>query len=350
MASMLRAAKILIFYGCRATGLFALSRRITRNSLKILCYHGFEMAGESKFRSKLFMSAGLFEQRMATLKRLGYNVVPLSNAVRNLYSAAGVENSVVITIDDGFYSFHRLALPVLKKYNFASTVYVTTYYVEHESPIFRLVVQYMFWKSSIKKVVLVIPGLNQIELDMMDEKSQYDATWSIINYGEKLTSESARRSICTALGESLDISFTEIENSHMMELMRPWQIQELSSTGVSVQLHTHRHRFPDDDDESASRELGDNIRVLNQLAAGDKVHFCYPSGVWSPEHWKILSDFGIESATTCHSGINTRQTPKYALSRFLDGEDVHPLEFEAGLSGFRDLLKAMVDRLLNRSA
>lgn len=342
---MIRFAKILIFYMCRALGLFALSRLITRHSLKILCYHGFETADESKFRSKLFMSANLFEKRMSTLKRLGYRVITLTEGVNNLYSGTCVENSVVITVDDGFYSFYSLALPILKKYDFTSTIYVTSYYVEHESPIFRLVVQYMFWKTALARIDLTIYGIDRIELDLSNEKSKQEAAWAIINHGEKLSGEDVRRRICISLGESLGISFSEIERSHMMELMRPWQIRELSEQGVSVQLHTHRHRFPDDNDEVARRELAENGAALDALDSGEKIHFCYPSGVWSTNHWKILSDFGIESATTCHSGINTRKTPKYALSRFLDGEDVHQLEFEAALSGFKDLVSNMVNRI-----
>lgn len=340
----------MILYGCRAVGMFALARWMTRKNLKILCYHGFEIVDESKFRPKLFMSAGVFEQRMAMLKRAGYHIVPLSDAVRNLYAGEALEDAVVITVDDGYDGFYNLALPILQKYHFVSTSYITTYYVEHEHPIFRLVVQYMFWKTSRPHVVLTFPGLDRMDVELTNSQRSVAAQWQIIHYGEKLASEADRVNVCQLLGEALGISYAEIVRSRMMQLMRPWQIQSLSAKGVSVQLHTHRHGFPDDNEAAARRELDENITMLNALDAGEKTHFCYPSGEWSPKHWKVLSEFAIESATTCASGLNTRDTPKYALSRILDSEDIHPIEFEAALCGFKDLVSPWVGRLLRRAA
>ena len=63
-------------------------------------------------------------------------------------------NEIVITIDDGFYSVYALAVPILQKMGFTATIYVTTYYVTHKNPIFRLVIQYIFWKTSLKKLLL----------------------------------------------------------------------------------------------------------------------------------------------------------------------------------------------------
>ena len=37
-------------------------------------------------------------------------------------------------------------IPLLKKYDFPVTVYQTTYYTDHETPIFNLTCSYMLWK------------------------------------------------------------------------------------------------------------------------------------------------------------------------------------------------------------
>ena len=42
----------------------------------------------------------------------------------------------------------------------------------------------------------------------------------------------------------------------------------------------------------------------------------------------------IATAVTCDYGLNDAATDKYALMRFLDGENVSLLEFEAAVSGF----------------
>jgi len=54
----------------------------------------------------------------------------------------------------------------------------------------------------------------------------------------------------------------------------------------------------------------------------------------------------IDSATTCIPGLieSTQGNRKYYLPRFLDGENVHMLEFEAEMSGFSYVLRRAVGR------
>jgi hypothetical protein len=106
-------------------------------------------------------------------------------------------------------------------------------------------------------------------------------------------------------------------------------------------LHTHRHRFPTDETQ-AKRELEDNRAVLQPLVCGKPlIHFCYPSGRWSEQHFALLSDAGIASATTCDAGLNYPTTHHLALRRFLDNEYVSQIEFEAEMCGFLDILRRL---------
>lgn len=61
--------------------------------------------------------------------------------------------------------------------------------------------------------------------------------------------------------------------------------------------------------------------------------------------WEWVQDLHIKSSTTCVAGLNTAKTPQHALRRFLDGDDVHELEFEAALCGLSDLFRAAVSVL-----
>lgn len=45
-----RAAKLSALRTMKALGLFALSRRLTKHKLRILCYHGISVADEHLFR------------------------------------------------------------------------------------------------------------------------------------------------------------------------------------------------------------------------------------------------------------------------------------------------------------
>ena len=335
----MRAIKLFVLWMCRSLGLFRLAGWLTRRHLKILCYHGFELADETRFRPKLFMSGARFEQRLRVLGASGMRVLRLDDAVKRLYTGTLPDHAVVVTVDDGFHSVASIAAPRLKAHGFPATVYVTTYYVDNSNPIYRLVVQYMFWKT--RRTVVELPILPMPEVAKVDltEHSQAErAMWSWIRHGEE-RSEAERVELCRRLGELLDVGYDDIVKSRAMQLMSPAEIASLEQAGLDVQLHTHRHRFPNDDRQDAEREIDDNRRSLGRWLAGERLHFCYPSGLFDSRQFEWLDAVGIESSTTCLPGLNSAATPRHALRRFLDGENIHQLEFEAALSGFTDLLR-----------
>src|SRR5438067_1858868 len=49
-------------------GLFHVARYITRDGLRIICYHGFAVAEEHKFRGRLFIRKELFLRRIEYLR------------------------------------------------------------------------------------------------------------------------------------------------------------------------------------------------------------------------------------------------------------------------------------------
>jgi hypothetical protein len=105
-------------------------------------------------------------------------------------------------------------------------------------------------------------------------------------------------------------------------------------------LHTHRHQFPTDLN-IAKKEIDENRRFLEAIAPFQLDQFCYPSGFYDPSQWSLLTTLGVKSSTTCIPGNNSELTPRHGLRRFLDGSNVHQLEFEAEISGFSDLLRQL---------
>lgn len=334
--------KIIFLFLCKALGLFSLARWATRGRLKILCYHGFELQDETRFRPQLFITLAQFEQRLATIRRYGCTVLPLDEAVDKLYARALPRHALVITVDDGFYAFHRLAVPALQAYGYPATAYVTSYYVQKAQPIFRLAVQYMFWKTRKKKLAIApVPWSALRELDLSDAAQTHRFCWDCIAYGERAGDEGLRRALCEDLGAWLETPYAAIADSRILSLMGPQEIQSLAACGIDVQLHTHRHVFPGADRAAAEREIADNRAALRPWLAAEARHFCYPSGQWNARQWEWLDAMQIKSSTTCLPGLNTPQTPRHALRRFLDGQNIHALEFEAALCGFSDLLRGL---------
>ena len=140
--------KVLFFHLSRACGLFHLSRFLMRRRLLILCFHGIALDDEANFRPMLFMRESQFRRRLETIRQHGFPVLPLPAALDALEDGSLPHNALSITIDDGFYNALSKAAPMLSEYGMPATLYLTSYYVEKGAPIFRLVVQYMLWKTA----------------------------------------------------------------------------------------------------------------------------------------------------------------------------------------------------------
>src|SRR5579883_3219271 len=133
----------------RSAGLFriAAGSKMRRERLLILCYHGISLRDEERWEELLYISPRLFRQRLETLRRFGARVLELGEALRRLRERSLPPRSVVLTFDDGFYDFHRNALPLLEEFGYPCTLYLTTHYCRYRFPIFNLVVPYVLWKS-----------------------------------------------------------------------------------------------------------------------------------------------------------------------------------------------------------
>lgn len=334
---MKRLIKTFILRCGKITGLFILSRFVMRRRLLILCFHGFELEDESRFRPKLFMRAEVFRSRLETIKKRGFQVLPLSEAVERLDNGTLPNNSVVITIDDGFASTLAKAAPLLKQFQMPATLYQTTYYVDKPA-IFRLVVQYMFWKTTVETLDATgQPWGSSGVVSIVNASPRDKACWTIIDYGENECDERERQEICQRLGDKLGVDYGQILRSRILSLLTSEEIEALPASGIDVQLHTHRHRLPNDETD-ARQEIEDNRQFLSQVVQGPLVHFCYPSGIWDPSQFPWLEAEGVVSATSCQDGFNTAATNKLALRRFLDEDDLSTIEFEGSLCGFHELL------------
>lgn len=334
--------KILFFYICKAIGLFHLSRFLMRRRLLILCFHGIALADEHAFRPMLFMRESVFRNRLETIRKNGFPVVSLSEGLSRLSAGQLPPNPITITIDDGFYNALSRAAPILQSYSLPATLYLTTYYVEKGTPIFRLVVQYMFWKTTVEHLEPLDQPWGPDQAIVLNDPGQRDTiTWKIIGYGESKCDEPGRQAICQTLGAVLAVDYEELVASRILGLVAEEELLTLERMGIDIQLHTHRHRLPPEDEAACRREIQDNREFIQNALGETKTHLCYPSGVWDKGQWPCLEAEGVESATTCEPGLNTASTPRMGLHRVLDQDNLSRIEFEAELFGFCELLRIL---------
>jgi peptidoglycan/xylan/chitin deacetylase (PgdA/CDA1 family) len=338
-ALTLLALKRAFYRACKLLGLFVLARRLTRRSLRIITYHGFAIADEYLFSPRTFIRPETFEARMEFLARKKFPVLDLGEALDRLERGDLPPCAVVITIDDGFYGTYAVAFPVLARRAFPATVYVTTYYVRKENPVFGLAVQYLLWKT--QKRALDAHGLDFLgasPVPITNEAEKGAALQRIIGHGETECDGNGRMRLAEMIGERTAVDFARVRETRIFSLVNETEIREMASRGIDIQMHTHRHVFPPDK-ARALGEIRDNRAALEPLVSRPLVHFCYPKGKWSEEQLPWLAGAGVRSAVTCDRGLNDRGTPLLALRRFGDDESLSRIEFEAELSGFAEMVR-----------
>ena len=302
-------------------GMFALAKRASGRRLRILCYHGLWTTPGYRYGDRLFMSPELFERRMTRLKRSGYPVLGLGEAVDALDEDRLPDHAVVVTIDDGWASTFTHMLPVLEGLELPATAYVTSWYVGRELPVVNKAVDYLNARM----------GRNSHKA-----RSTAQAIDSL-PYDERVP---ALMELSAALRCPMDWWDTR-----QFHLMTEAEVAHCARRGLDVQLHTHRHVAAP---ATLERELTENRARLAAWTGRPESHFrhfCYPSGEFHPDAEPVLDRLGIRSATLTEQGTNAPGANPLRLRRFLDGRSVSDAEFDAYLSGALDTIDAAVARV-----
>ena len=97
----------------------------------ILIYHSISSAATARFR-QFTVSPMLFAEQMAYLHQQRYTPLTVTQFIRarSQEASALAERPVILTFDDGFADFFTDALPVLKRYKFTATLYITTAFID----------------------------------------------------------------------------------------------------------------------------------------------------------------------------------------------------------------------------
>src|SRR6202035_5427304 len=245
-----RTIKIAILFLARTFGLFAIARVVTAGQLRILCYHGVGTAEDAEFAPGLFMMLATLRRRFQILRRKSYDVLPLDEAVAALHENGLPRWPVVITFDDGLHGNLSASRALIEEFRFPMTLYVTSYYVLKQTPVFRLVIRYMFWKSTNSTVSIeaLSPKLNLADrsLDLTSRDGAAASMWSLVTAAESCLSEQERVDLSRELGRRLGVDYEQISRDRRLSLLTMEEIGEMSRLGVDIELHTHRHCMPSD--------------------------------------------------------------------------------------------------------
>ena len=329
--------KIIFLYLLKWLGVFNLTRFLIRKKTLILTYHGFEVIDETKFRPKLFIKKSTFDQRLQYLKK-HCNVIRLDE----LSNENKINNSVVITLDDGWASTLTIASPLLSHLNLPYSIYLTTEGVLSQQPVFHILLEYML-RNSLGKTLCLMSGDHQLLKEIIKLEEIAKLTREIEKF--KLTKFDTK--LLRKIADNLEFEIDEVIDKKIFNLLSMSEVKELSKLGADIQLHTHSHHNYVDEEPAFSVEIKVNQSHIENITGIKPMHHCYPSGRFNQLCFKYLQSLGIETATTCIPGFCDHTSHKLKLPRFLDGENIPQIVFEAEVSGVLELLRKFKRTLLS---
>jgi peptidoglycan/xylan/chitin deacetylase (PgdA/CDA1 family) len=332
---MLKQWKQVLLKSLKAAGVFSYLQTTDwrRKRLLILAYHGFALDDEHLWNPELYMHPDCFRARMQLLKTLGIKVLPLGEAIQRLFANDLPENCVALTIDDGNYDFYKQAHPILQEFGLPATLYLTTFYVHYNRPVFDSACSYVLWKGGAGTIDLQEFNGRDERYDLSSGAARGAAYKNLTGFArDNNLSAEEKDDLVARLANKLKVDYDALCAKRIFHLITPEEAAQLTADGVDIQLHTHRHRTPLDR-RLFYREIEENRESIEQMANSNASHFCYPSGVFEAEFLPWLEDLGVVTATTCDPGFVTCNSHPLLLPRIIDTALKSPIEFEGWVTG-----------------
>lgn len=316
-----------------AMGASTLSRRMSRDRLLIVCYHG--ITNDETSSDWLLHPVTCFEREIAFLVR-HYEVLPVDEALARLYGPGLNRPTASITFDDGYANNLSVALPVLQRFRAPATLYLTTGLIETGGYLWTTVLQHSVQQSDR-------PGL-QVGDDRVDgplgttprERARRGGALKELLKGfaaderEELTAK-----IVSQLGQA--------DGLDPFRLLTPDEVSNLDSSGlVTFGGHTRTHPILSElPDPALESEIGgsiDDLRCLRHISNT----FAYPNGRprdYDSRAVEILKGHGIAAGLSTRPWLHNREHDPFHSRRVLVGGGMRFDDFVAATSGLKEAIR-----------
>jgi peptidoglycan/xylan/chitin deacetylase (PgdA/CDA1 family) len=240
------------------------------STLRVLMYHKVNDIPDNPTT----VPVALFDEQLAQLRELGYDVVGLDAVLDHYTRGAELpQRAVLITFDDGYRDTLENALPVLQKHGAPAVIFVPVAYMEDETPLPH-------------EALLVERGVRNPTLD-----------WGLMR--------------------ELDAGGIRVESHGIAH--RPLAEVALDEAVREIAVSKLKHE----------EQLARPVRAY-AFVKGSEAHF-------HPVHESILKQAGYEIAFTSISRSNGAETNPFRLGRY-NVEPYPSRTFELVLSGACDLI------------
>lgn len=324
-------------------------------SVPVLMYHSVGPIVRGWRSPWLTTPVDVFEDQVRAMSEGGYTAITLDDLYLYMTGQESVpDRSVVITLDDGYLDNYVYAFPILEKYGFRATIFMTTDFIDPCStarPTIRDV-----WEGKAAESNLPKPGfLSVTEMKLMEEAGvirieshTVTHTWypskpaiidfhspdsnhpwliwneqpevkhlylrenhnSLVPYGSPIYENARSLAGPRFLPDPLLAERTvEIASSPGFMEKPDWK-QELhvAAKGYVEEFGQNgRYETPEEYAERARFELSESKRILTELLGREIRFLCWPGGARTPEAEHLALEAGYVAMTK--SGSESGGTP-----------------------------------------
>jgi len=260
----------------RYTGFLRISNELTPNKLSIMLYHGFcerKNKGERTLNLK-FMPISEFEQHLKLYLKYG---TPIS--LKDLLCKERLPSSpIVVTIDDGYKNNYDLGFPVLKKYNYPATIFLTTRFIDRKL---------FLWTDWLEFIALNASNVD-IKMELNKEVISFnlgeaEVRNNVVRHLKSVLKNMPINIIISFLYELQERLKVKYDWEEIPEELQPlsWkQIREMQESGlVSFGSHTASHAILSKCDEETQKfEILESKNRIEEKLNKTCTMFAYPNG------------------------------------------------------------------------
>lgn len=321
-------------------GGFSLIKWLTRSQPKAIMYHRFCDSPEGDK-----VSADIFDRQMQVLKN-GFNVIHMSQACEELNRNNKLPaNTIVLTIDDGYRDFYKIAYPILKKYDLSATIYITTGFIDRKTWLWPDIISYIIDQCTNNSIYIYDNNSNKIYLSLKDEDEKSKSWHKLIRLCISM-SDTRRRELISRIIKDVDVKVPK-EPVEEYQPMTWDDIYELSCNNIEIGAHTINHPILSklDKNELEFEVSGAKSRI-EKIIGKPVSSFCYPNGQPGDLNDAVKSTVirsGYSSAAVAYHD-NQGWLDVYEIRRYSSSNSMY--QFKKAVFGSQ-LLAAKFEGILN---
>lgn len=313
---------------------------------------------------KAAVTPELFEEHLKILKEKGMNTLTLKE-----YGAGKREpNSVLISLDDGYYDNYSKVFPLLKKYNMKATIFLNTLYIkERREGETEILLNGKANYEAMKNYVETGDGSTEQYLTWEEIREMYqsglvdfqahshkhtavfvsDRVEGFFNgdeeeitdvylYGkiERGYPKFKKRGEYSSQGIIVDREFfKKFKEYYDSELVEKDEKEKLRLAQMYIDSNKEKYFHSESEEEFLTRvreEFLLNKKLMEERIGNRIEYFCWPWGHRNKKVVELLKREGVKGFVTTKKGTNGR-TPNYEMIRRIELRKFTPEKFRLNL-------------------